>query len=180
MKVFMNRRRPEMKLLARDASYLKPPDGGGRRPRSLFIGFVEEQKNDLLAAGPPAAAACMQRDVEDQCRRPRQVKRTLEKNAEFFSISGAPGAGPILCWEGAVAGVGSGAPPQWRDGRRAQRQGTTCPGRGKGGAARPKTPPSVSLAQMAFWARRVPPQEGPKVSGPPRWLQAKVLFLDPY
>ena len=131
--------------------------------RSLFC-FVGERKNELLAAGPPAAASRVRRGIKDQCHRPRQAKRTLEKNSEFFSIAGAPGAGPILCWEGAVAGVSLGAPPQWCGGCRAQRQGTTCPGRGKGGAARPKTPPSVSLAQMAFWARRAPPQECPKVA----------------
>ena len=121
---------------------------------------------------PPPA---VRRGVTANAAARAEQKELWRRVPNSFSIVGAPGAGPRLCWEG-----------RWRAWARGRPLGRVA-GAARGAVARlprpggkeawpaPETPPSVSLVPMTPLLGTKRWEGGPKVSGPPRWLQAKVL-----
>ena len=120
----------------------------GRRPRALFFGSSKVRGMSSSRPGRRRPPPAVRRGVTANAAARAEQKELWRRVPNSFSIVGAPGAGPRLCWEG-----------RWRAWARGRPLGRVA-GAARGAVARlprpegkeawpaPETPPSVSLVPM--------------------------------
>ena len=152
----------------------------GRRPRALFFGSSRSRRMSSSRPGRRRPPPALRRGVGANAAARAEQKELWRRVPNSFSIVGAPGAGPRLCWEGRwrawargrplgrVAGAARGAVA------RLPRQG------GKGAWPAPEPPHRCHWCRWhPFWAPKGG-RGGPKVSGPqggsrPRSFHGPIL-----
>ena len=150
----------------------------GRRPRALFFGSSKVRRMSSSRPGRRRPPPALRRGVGANAAARAEQKELWRRVPNSFPLSArrAP-ARDCVGRDGGGRGHGGAPSVVWPALRVAPWH--ACPGRGEGGVARHKTPPSVSLVPMAPLLGTKRWEGAPRCQGP-KVAPGQGPFTDPY